>query len=223
VIVVMGLYRGGSSAVAGVLHHLGVCMGHELKVVPGAESPRYVAYEDWPLRRTCLQCYTEREMHALRGFGGRVQLLYQYLADRISTSPQVTNSRDTLAIPYTGCDHSPMGAKFPSLCYMGHEIVEAWGADTQFVAVDRDLKSVVDSARRWYGDGSHGMTHRLYEARESFLATREHVRVRYESLVKNPALAISRIADGLGLDPSDANRQAAINHVARPTYAEATS
>ena len=217
-IVVLGLYRGGSSCVAGVLHHLGVCMGHEIKRIPlnAGETAPYVCWEDWPMRRTTLACYRERELEPLKDYGARVAALRRYLTDRTNQRLTVKESHHTIAIPYENCDCDPMGVKDPMLCYMGPEIAEAWGDDTAFVAVDRDVQTAANSAARWYGSKSDAMTRSLYEAREGFLSGRDHVRVSYSQLVADPTGQVEMLARSLRLQPTATQLTNAMRSVRRP-------
>ncbi len=124
-----------------------------------------------------------------------------------------------MGVPGHGCRHSPLGAKFPMLCKMGPEVIEAWddpGDPVRFVAVDRDPAVVGASLRRWYGDQAVPMTNALIDSRERFLAGVPHVRVGYDDLVADPGPRVLYLAGSLGLSPSRPRLERAASFVKQP-------
>lgn len=194
-IVVMGLYRGGSSAVAGVLHHLGVCMGHNLKSVPG-----YCTYEDWSIRNACVRCYSEPVGQALLRHENRVAVLRDWLEQRQCTCPV-------------------MGVKYPMLCGMIPEMLEAWGTGHQIVRVRREPEAVRLSVRRWWSDAGEQLVDWLGAERDTQIASDPGltpVDVRYERLCADPTGEVERLARELGLNPSNDQLEDAAAFVHRP-------
>lgn len=223
-IVILGLYRGGSSTVAGVLFHLGVCMGHELKVIPTTEleGPGYCTYEDWPLRRAFLRCYTEPQLEPLVDFDRRVSILREYMDRRIrgdDYKARPRSTKNTRIIQRLSCNCEPLAVKFPGLCAMGPEVVEAWDPleiCLRFVSVRRDHQVVEQSLRRWYPEDAGDLVDRLVRDRAAFLKHRAHVSIDYELLCRDPAGQIARLAEELGIYTTAERIQKAAAFVRRP-------
>ena len=223
-IVVLGLYRGGSSAVAGVLHHLGVCMGHEIKRIPAhaKETAPYVCWEDWGIRHACRRCYHEPTLKPKVGFEARVHYLKMWLSGRradhfnMRSLPDGRGRPDTMVIPYDGLCGNRYGVKYPMLCAMGEEAEAAWGLDVKWVKVERDPDVAAESLHRWYGSRAQPLTDALHERREAFLSERPHVTVNYNRLCSEPIQSVERLADDLGLNPSNDQLETAAVSVERP-------
>lgn len=194
IIAVFGPYKGGTSCVAGVLHHLGVFMGDNLKGVKA-----YPNYEDWSIRNLCVKHYPEPALEAAFDQENRVEALRGWLYEHTKKSG----------------DASVLGAKHPILSLMVDELAQAWGPNLALVKVERPVEDTIASmqARSWWKAKSETISRKLVEARDTALADREHVTVNYNALLADPETEVRKLADALDLTPSDEQLQAAIAHV----------
>ncbi len=201
IIVVLGTRCGGTSAVAGVLHHLGVFMGTEFSL---AARELNQSWEDLGLHQLCSRAFSEP-------------------GDQLQMDPSLFRAR----LRSWADDHRraariagrPPGAKDPCLCLAVDFIRDAWGPIVP-VVVDRPFAKVVASLNRlgWLPDEQEraASTARLIAARDLALADVTAVRVDFESLRATPAVVIRRIADELGLEVTEAQVEAAVDSVVKP-------
>jgi hypothetical protein len=198
IIVVLGPWCGGTSAVAKVLHHLGVLMGTRFDVGVRELDD---TWEDTDLSLLCRRAFSEP--------GG--QLLMDADALRVKLRDWAVNHRRAARI----AERLP-GVKHPALCVAVDYIREAWGPLVP-VVVDRPAANVVASLNRlgWWTDEKERAesTAELIAARDLALAGVETVRVDFEELRSTPATVIRRLADELGLKITDAQFEAAVSSV----------
>lgn len=201
-VAVLGLHRSGSSCMAGMLHKLGVSMGHKLG---GYEKKGGGGFEGVGLARLCEAVYTfpsrerkqthEQVVKALRGFA-------KYNSTRGFRS--ATGTRN------------PIGGKYPHLCAMGPELIEAFGARLRVVHIDRPLADSIASLqarcpnRR---DEVAELQRWLDHKKRAFLEQVTHFPVTYAALLANPEAIVDQLIAFLSLNPTPAQRQAAIEHV----------
>jgi hypothetical protein len=198
IIVVLGPRCGGTSAVAGVLHHLGVFMGTEFSF----------AY------RELNQSWEESALHQLCGRA------FSEPGDQLRMEPSLLRSK----LRSWADDHRRAasaagrrsGAKDPCLCLAIDFIREAWGPIVP-VVVDRPVEKVVASLNRlgWLPNEHEraASTARLIAARDQALAGAATVRVDFEELRATPGDVIRRLADELRLGVTEAQLQAAADSV----------
>ncbi|GFG76597.1 tetratricopeptide repeat protein [Mycobacterium botniense] len=209
IIVVLGPWCGGTSAVAGVLHHLGVFMGAEFDLA--LREP----YETWEDYRLTLLC--RRAFGAFNGPGGQLRIdggafraKLRSWADEHRRAARIAGQRP--------------GAKNPLLCLAVDVIREAWGPVVP-VVVDRPLPKVVASLNRlgWLSDEQERVesTARLIAARDEALRGVATIRVDFEALRAAPAVVIRRLAGELCLEVTDAQLEAAAHSIIPPTTAQA--
>lgn len=201
IIVVLGPRCGGTSAVAGVLHHLGVFMGSEcLWIYRGT-------HESWEDRRLSLLCG-----HALRAPGDQLQMDPGYFeaklrgwADEHRRAARIAGGRP--------------GAKDPLLCVAVDFIRAAWNPVVP-VVVDRPPEKIVASLNRWGWLRNEQerieSTAHLIAARDRALAGATTIRVDFEELRATPAVAVGRLADELGLKVTESQKEAAVQSILRP-------
>jgi hypothetical protein len=198
IIVVLGPWCGGTSAVAKVLHHLGVLMG--TRFVVGVRELDDT-WEDTDLRLLCRRAFSEP--------GG--QLLMDAHTLRAKLRDWAVNHRHAAHI----AERRP-GVKHPALCIAVDHIRAAWGPLVP-VVVDRPAANVVASLNRlgWWTDEKERAesTAHLIAARDLALAGVATVRVDFEELRSAPATVIRRLADELGLKVTDAQFDAAVGSV----------
>ncbi|HEX4522813.1 MAG TPA: hypothetical protein VH704_04780 [Casimicrobiaceae bacterium] len=196
-IAVLGLYRSGSSAAAGVLHHLGVEMG----------APYWMDnYESARLARRLRRWWHEPD-----------------LQERFPPGERVRKLRDWISfLEAGGATH--IGAKHPLLSLCGEDLVEAWGPGVRFIWTWRPLDESIASIRRtgwWPEPLGEKLQHRLWDDVNGFFAGREHLRVDFSHMVADPAREIRRIADYVDLLPDNDRFAAALASI-RPERTGAT-
>jgi tetratricopeptide (TPR) repeat protein len=202
IIVVLGPWCGGTSAVAGVLHHLGVFMGADF--VWAYRGP-HETWEDSHLSKLCVRAFTEP--------GAQLQMDARSL---------VANLR-SWAESHRGAARTVgrrPGVKHPLLCVAMDFMREACGPVVP-VVVDRPVANVIASLNRlgWWEDEQERAesTARLIAARDQALAGAATVRVDFEELRAAPAEVIRRLADELGLKVTEAQLKSAAQSVLKPT------
>jgi tetratricopeptide (TPR) repeat protein len=198
IIVVLGPWCGGTSAVAKVLHHLGVLMGTRFDVGVRELDD---TWEDTDLSLLCRRAFSEPSG----------QLLMDVHALRAKLRGWAVNHRNAARV----AGRRP-GVKHPVLCIAVDHIREAWGPLVP-VVVDRPAANVVASLNRlgWWADEKERAesTARLIAARDLALADVATVRVDFEELRSAPATVIRRLADELRLEITDAQFEAAVASV----------
>jgi hypothetical protein len=186
-IAVLGLFRSGSTAVAGVLHHLGVDMGE-----PFFES---FFESDW-LARQLRSWWNEPYLLELFPQVERIRVLREWVHDR------ETN----------GSSH--VGMKHPLLSLCTSDLLEAWGNKTRFIWAHRPIEDSIASLYRltsWENPEIVQWT--LWDALAEFFANQEHLRVEFSQMMRQPALEIERIALFVGLRPTEEQFQAATRFI----------
>jgi hypothetical protein len=198
IIVVLGPWCGGTSAVAKVLHHLGVLMGTRFDVGVRELDD---TWEDTDLSLLCRRAFSEPD--------GR--LLMDVDALRAKLRDWAVNHRRAART----AGRRP-GVKHPALCVAVDHIRAAWGPLVP-VVVDRPAANVVASLNRlgWWTDEEERAesTARLIAARDLALADVATVRVDFEELRSTPGPVIRRLTDDLGLEITDAQFEAAVASV----------
>jgi tetratricopeptide (TPR) repeat protein len=183
-IVVFGTIGGGTSAVAGVLHHLGVFMGAEF----GASYRELQQnWEDAGVGQLCRR--------AVNAKSGQLQMEPRLFQDKLRAWAD-GHRRAARAV-----DRRP-GVKHPLLCAAIDLLDDAWGPIVP-VVVDRPFAKVLATLKRldWWPDEQDGVesTTHLLAARDLSLANRPRVHVDFEELRTTPVPVIRRLADELGL------------------------
>jgi hypothetical protein len=201
IIVVLGPRCGGTSAVAGVLNHLGVFMGTEFSL---AYRELNQSWEELGLHQLCSRAFSEP--------GDQLQMEPSLLRSKLRI--WADNHRHAARVA-----GRRSGAKDPCLCLAVDFIREAWGPIVP-VVVDRPVAKVVASLNRlgWLPneDERAASTARLIAARDLALASAANVRVDFEELRATPAVVIRRLADELGLEVTEAQLKAAADSVIKP-------
>jgi hypothetical protein len=202
IIVVLGPWCGGTSAVAKVLHHLGAYMGTKFDVGVRELDD---TWEDADLSLLCRRAFREP----------RGQLLMDADALREKLRDWAVNHRRAAVV----AGRRP-GVKHPALCIAVDHIRQAWGPFVP-VVVDRPPANIVASLNRlgWWADEQERVesTAHLIAARDHALAGVATVRVDFEELRTTPATVIRRLADDLNLEITDAQFEAAVGSVVAKT------
>jgi hypothetical protein len=198
IIVVLGPWCGGTSAVAKVLHHLGVLMGTRFDVGIRELDD---TWEDTDLSLLCRRAFSEPDG----------ELLMDAHTLRMKLRDWAANHRRAARV----AECRP-GVKHPALCIAVDHIREAWGPLLP-VVVDRPAAKVVASLNRlgWWTDEKERAesTAHLIAARDLALAGVATVRVDFEELRSTPATVIRRLVGDLGLEITEAQFEAAVSSV----------
>ncbi|MBW2230165.1 MAG: sulfotransferase [Deltaproteobacteria bacterium] len=189
-VAVLGLYSSGSTATAGVLHHLGARMGKEFW--GDFYEPRWLSDQ---LRGWWSQSLAREVVPAPE----RIRVLRRWLLDM---------SAD-------GC--SFVAAKHPLLTLCGDDLLEAWGPETKFLWTHRPLEeSIASVARRGWFSGHHvELQQALWQTANRFFKEREHLRVEFASMLASPKREVDRIIEFVGVDVRRRARRRAIASIRR--------
>ena len=166
-IAVLGVYRSGSTAVAGALHRLGVDMGP-----PFFEG----FYESAGLSKQLRKWWDEPRLVEKVGQAKRVRVLEQWIKEREAGGARW------------------VGMKHPLLSLCGDDLVQAWGPETRFIRCCRPLQDSIDSLKRLGRsvDGAH-LQGTLMVALDRFFAGREHLAIEFADLMSNPRREVERL------------------------------
>jgi hypothetical protein len=200
-VAVLGPYSSGTSAVAGMLHQLGISMGGAFQ--ESDEVNDRGSFEAVGLADLCRKFFDEPWLTEQVRPELRTKLLRIWAANR----RDYRDHPDKLA-----------GAKHPLLCMMGPEISEAWD-NPAIVSVLRDPGETVASlARRgwnWPMDAIASATQQLMLSRDIFLAdyAGPQLHVRYEDVVRAPRAVIEKLAGFLSVAFTPAQVDKAVSHI----------
>ena len=201
IIVVLGPWCGGTSAVAKVLHHLGVLMGTQFD---WNYRELHDTWEDSSLSQLCRRALSEPGAQ-LRMDARLFEAKLRSWADHHRRAAQIEGRRP--------------GVKHPLLCVAVDFIRDAWGPVVP-VVVDRPVANIMASLNRlgWWKDEQERAesTAHLIAARDRALAGTNSIRVDFEELRATPAIVIRRLAEELGLEVTEAQVQAAADSVVKP-------
>ena len=188
-IAVLGLYRSGSSAAAGVLHHLGVGMG---------EPYFRDYYEPLLLSRKLRLWWREPLLQEMMPREARVQRLADWIVGQESKGK-----------PW-------VGAKHPLLSARGEDLLEAWGPNVRFIWTHRPIEQSIDSTLRlrwWTPAQCESVQRGLWDALQRFFSAQVHLRVDFADMVANPAREISRMIEFLEITPDAGQIDTAVGSV----------
>jgi hypothetical protein len=186
-IAVLGVYRSGSTAVAGALHHLGVDMGP-----PFFEG----FYESAGLSAQLRRWWDEPRLREKVKQAKRNQILEQWIKEREQGGAKW------------------VGMKHPLLSLCGEDLVQAWGPDTRFVRCCRPLGDSIDSLKR-LGRKVDGVSMQgtLMAALDRFFAGREHLAIEFADLMGNPRREVERLMEYLHITADADKVEAAIRFI----------
>ena len=193
-VAVLGVYRSGSSAIAGILHHLGVAMGREF-------WGEY--YEPRDLAEQLRGWWNEPDMNAATSAADRTAWLARWLHELESAGP--------LAV----------GAKHPLLTLCGFDLTAAWGSDTRFIWACRPLEESIASLARcgWWPGRESEIQATLDAAAKDFfseaIAAQHCLRIDFADTLADPAAVVDRIIAHLGIAPGPGLWARAIASVTR--------
>ena len=190
-ILILGIHRTLSSCLATCLEKLGVFMGGDTK---GGECQRlrYIleAVMRFPRTEPHVRCSDRGALR--RWFAAHCELA----GDR------------------------PIGAKYPHLCALAPEIARL--APLKIINLERPIEesiaSLVDRSRKPGGlsatpEECERLQRYLDREKRRFLTVKDHLTVQAHDLLRYPARELNRVCEYLGLEPTAAQWQAAVDNV----------
>ena len=200
IILVLGPRCGGTSAVAGVLHHLGVFMGADFT---WAYRDMDQTWEDSRLSQLCRRAFNERSLH-LQMEPRSFETKLRSWADQHRHTARMAGRRP--------------GAKDPLLC-LAIDFIRHAGIPVVPLVVDRPFEKVVASLNRlgWFADEQEraASTAHLIGARDSALADGAKVTIDFEALRATPEMVIRGLIEELGLEVTQVQVEAAMDSIVR--------
>jgi hypothetical protein len=192
-IAVLGLYNSGSTAIAGVLHRLGVNMGPPFWRSSDDNDPNNF-YESvdlsWHLRRW----WNEPELIEKTTAADRIRFL-------------------KLWIELQECAHpGPSGAKHPLLSLCGDDLIAAWGPETQFIWTWRPREQSIAGLQRrgWFPGAEESLQQRLWTSLHDFESRQANVfKLDWTQAQSDPEGVARQLATLLNLDRSEEQLQTA--------------
>ncbi len=201
VVAVVGQFRGGTSAVAGALHKMGLSMGAAFRK-PNPGNPKGY-YEAVALARICRHSFRE-----------------PWMVEQNTREQRVAELRRWAMMRSRQLKRGLIGAKHPTLCLIVPEMVEAW-PDCRIVAVERPVETSIRSlkSRRWgWPPGAaEKVLPAMLEARDAALAelpSEQVMRLRYSDLIEDPKRTLLYLRGFVGIKkPSCGQIKAALQFI----------
>jgi len=192
---VLGLFRSGSTAVAGVLHRLGVQMG---------EPFWRDYYESESIGLELRTWWNEPFLEETVPQSQRIEALKRWVEEQERRG-------------------EPVGLKHPLLSLCGEDLQAAWGSSTRFIWSCRALEDSVRSLenKKWWPNARF-VQERLWAAVTRFCAGQDHLRIEFAELINDSRREVHRIAEYLNLHPSEQQVKQAIRFV-KPKKSKFTS
>lgn len=201
-VIVVGPFRGGTSCVAGVMHHLGVYMGRWFRRPRKANQKGF--FEAERFGQICRRAYKEPWLTEQTSYRERVKAIRGW---GIMSRSNIASTR-------------LMGVKHPTLCIMIPEVLEAWGPETKIVSVVRPITSVMSSliARGWGWprQAVKRVLPAMVQARDEALEdvpAEQVLRIDYELLLAEPEAVVTNLVEFLGIYPTPNEIRAAVRFV----------
>lgn len=200
VVAVVGVFRSGTSCIAGLLHTLGVSMGRKFYEGRKHMNPKGF-FESVELQRACNKMISEPRMSRAVPSRECSVTLRGLIEDRIG-------------------DSDPLGLKHPSLCMLVPEMVKAF-PKLKIVAVSRDLNDAVKSQNMdgWWPQASDTEKLAIFEGmlhtrdRDISMFQPETLWLDYEDVLSDSAATVKKLVEFVGLTPSASQLEEALKFV----------
>ncbi len=189
-IAVVGCYRSGTSAIAGVLHNLGVHMGDHFD--PPARNNEHGFWEDLEFKE--IHSMLSECKEAVR----EQQLLVRY----------------NKLIQKRKAEFALWGVKDPLLCGCLPYLADAIGSDIRVVVCRRDpaaitqslIRGIVSESMEYQPEAFRQLTQKYLETMEKSLSQYSGpiLELQHEETMKNPKLTVDSLAAFAGVQPSEA-------------------
>lgn len=193
-VAVIGLHSSGSSALAGVLYHLGAFLGKHLGGFYGKDPERDCGFEAAKLARICEQAIPFPQCSIKQP----LDIVTAELRSWVRANQTVAAKAGTIA-----------AGKYPMLCRLGPQLRAAIDGPFKVIHIDRPLEESIRSLQRRSPRRSPELLaeHQqwLWDGKQEFLAslTSEHVlTVTYDDLLSDPASVARSMSEFSGIRPS---------------------
>jgi hypothetical protein len=193
-VVVLGLYNSGSTAIARVLHRLGVHMGEPFwaNSIEGDNLNFYEPYDlSWRLRKW----WSEPDAVEKVLSADRIRFLERWILLQECERPGAA------------------GAKHPLLGFCAHDLVKAWGEHTVFIWAWRSLNESIEKLKQrgWFPGNHHeSLQRKLWGSITNFAASHPGViKLDFNQVRTDPMSAAKTLASLAGLEPSEETQKSA--------------
>jgi hypothetical protein len=176
-IIVVGCYRSGSTAIASILHHLGVDMG----------MPFYKShFEGSQVAAKLRTWWNEPTLEEMEERENRVLWLKKWV-----------ERRERRRVGFVGVKHPLIGCR-------PEDFSEAWGEAVKVVWAYRPLNESVASLKQlqWMAGFDEDRIQSLLQSRVSmFLHARDHLIIENSKLKRRPLWEVEKLVEYLNLEP----------------------
>jgi len=207
-VAVIGLHSSGSSALAGMLHYLGVNMGDLLGGFYGTDPENSCGFEAKGLMDLCEACIPFPTIKYAKKRQAMWRMLHKWI-----------NQRRTKAAKLGML----VGGKYPMLCRLGAQLMNICQENLRVIHVDRPFHESVQSLVRrekgrhssevlrvhqqWLWDGKHWLLKELADKQQEVLD------ISFHDLAKTPIQQAERIIRYLDLKPSQERFLKAVQYI----------
>ncbi|HZZ27577.1 MAG TPA: glycosyltransferase family 25 protein [Pirellulales bacterium] len=202
-VAVMGLHSSGSSALAGMLHHLDIHMGNRLGGYYGSNPDKSCGFEADGLARLCEKAIPFPSCMPAQSDEQIVDSLRKWIAPRCKEALR----KKTLA-----------GGKYPMLCRMGTHLQSVLGDLLRVISIERPIEESIESLQKREpkrnADELADHQRWLAAGRDEFLESfpkQWQLTVTYDDLIHSPGEVARNICQWLGYTPE--SYDAAINYI----------
>lgn len=191
-VIVLGCYRSGTSAVSGILHHLGVMMGKEFDQ-PAKSNPKGY-FEDVEFKK-----------------------LYSKLAEGKEVEGSIK-----LLVKMRELEYPLWGVKDPQLCLLLHKFVSLISSGHKLISTNRSAEAICNSLAKAMPDLLPKEPKSFMPLVDYYLARKdanleiykgEVLNIEFEKIQYDPKETVGKIAEFVGVPVT----QAAIDHVVSNT------
>lgn len=187
-IAVLGLYNSGSTAIAGMLHRMGVYLGRQFWENSDDNSPDN-HYEALYLAEHLRRWWDEPKIIEKTPAADRIRFLNTWIMQRESERA------------------GPVGAKHPLLSMCVPDLAEAWGESTCFLWCWRPLdESIAGLLRRnwWSKENMLSAQQRLWDTLHRLEGSKHRLfRLEWNQVKTDPDWGARELARLAGLEPSE--------------------
>ena len=184
--MILGQYRSGSSAVAGLVKIIGGWDGERAVRPPNISNPTGF-HEDFELDLICKSFFKIPEHSRIGDSRKLVEKLRSWRAKQEMLRPT---------------DSKFISAKNPLFCLMTNELMTAW-PDALWICVRRDpndsIKSILHRGWEWPRENIKGCIFAMVDERDEFLRQTNHYEVNYDQLLDKPELEVLNIASHISI------------------------
>ena len=195
-IIVLGPPRSGTSASAGVCHHLGVSMGRQFLAGEASFRNPTGIFEDID--------FVWLHLALAHGYAQKVSDIPHISLDQLRANMGEGWFEAYVSAVYKRRAQPLWGIKEPVMCFMLPHFLQMLDSTSRIITVQRNPIATIHSLMKSH----HVSENRAEEIIESYLIARTAVLsdydspvldVQYEALTANPQIEVQRIADFIGV------------------------